>query len=88
MSSAQEKPGVIFQRYEKSDGLSSNRIGNIAQDADGFIWIATGNSLQRFDGHYFRTYTTANEPALLSNAVNACISTLKIAFGYITISKA
>jgi len=67
--SAQEKPGVVFQRYDKSDGLSSNRIGDIAQDADGFIWIATGNSLQRFDGHYFRTYTTANEPALLSNAV-------------------
>ncbi len=69
ITSAQEKPGVIFQRYDKSNGLSSNNIRNIAQDNDGFIWIATGNSLQRYDGHHFRTYTTENEPHLLSNDI-------------------
>jgi ligand-binding sensor domain-containing protein len=69
MASAQEKPGVIFQRYDKSDGLSSNSIKNITQDKEGFIWIASGNSLQRYDGHHFRTYTTENEPNLLSNDI-------------------
>jgi len=69
MASAQEKPGVIFQRYDKSDGLFNNNISNITQDNNGFIWIATGNSLQRYDGHYFRTYTTENEPNLLSNDI-------------------
>ncbi|NBC58812.1 MAG: hypothetical protein GVY05_11090, partial [Bacteroidetes bacterium] len=69
IASAQQKPGVIFQRYDKSDGLTSNKIRNITQDKEGFIWIATGNSLQRYDGHYFRTYTTENEPNLLSNDI-------------------
>ena len=66
---AQERSGVIFQRYDKSNGLSNNAIKNITLDNNGFIWIATGKSLQRYDGHYFRTYTTANEPKLLSNDI-------------------
>jgi len=70
ISKAQEKSGVIFQRFDKSDGLDNNNIGNMAQDQNGFIWIATGNSLQRFDGHYFRSFTTANEPSLFSNDIS------------------
>jgi len=70
VSSAQEKRGVIYQRYDKSDGLSNNNIGNITQDQNGFIWIASRNALQRFDGHYFRTFTTTNEPELLNNNIS------------------
>ena len=34
----------------------SNRVNCIAQDQAGFWWFGTGNGLQRFDGHTFRTY--------------------------------
>ncbi len=68
-STAQEKQGVIFQRYNIQDGVDGNNVRSITQDNRGFIWLATGNSLQRFDGHYFRTFTTANEPDLLTNNI-------------------
>ena len=38
-----------------ADGLPSNNINCIAQDADGFIWFGTANGLCRFDG-----YSTVN----------------------------
>lgn len=44
--------------YSTEDGLPSNAISDIAQDRQGFIWIATWNGLARFDGFNFQCYTT------------------------------
>lgn len=37
-------------------GLSNNHVVGIAQDKHGFIWIATDEGLNRFDGRRFRSY--------------------------------
>ena len=44
--------------YSTDNGLSSNAISKIRQDDYGFLWIATWNGLNRFDGYDFYTYET------------------------------
>lgn len=45
-----------FHHLTIADGLSNNRINDIYQDKDGFIWFATDEGLDRFDGKHFVTY--------------------------------
>ncbi len=45
-----------FERHDVKQGLSSSEIGNMIQDSDGYIWIATGNGLNRYDGFEFQNY--------------------------------
>src|SRR6266487_1313842 len=59
---------VIFKTYTVEDGLVSNPVRRIYQDSKGFIWIATGEGLSKYDGHKFTYYTTAN--GLSHNLVN------------------
>jgi len=50
-------PGSLeFDRYTTNEGLSNGYINSIYQDKDGFIWMATGNGLNRFDGINFKSY--------------------------------
>lgn len=39
-----------------TDGLPCNQIFDMAQDAHGFIWIATANGLCRYDGYQFYSF--------------------------------
>ncbi len=43
-------PDFSFIHYTTDNGLPSNRVRDIAQDSDGFIWFATDGGLVRFDG--------------------------------------
>ncbi|MBO6523517.1 MAG: response regulator [Balneolaceae bacterium] len=45
-----------FKRYDTSSGLSNNIIHDVFQDSEGFLWIATENGLNRFDGHTFKVF--------------------------------
>ena len=58
----------IFKTYNVEDGLVSNPVRRIFQDRKGFIWIATGEGLSKYDGDKFTNYTTAN--GLSHNMVN------------------
>ncbi|MEO6490783.1 MAG: two-component regulator propeller domain-containing protein [Ferruginibacter sp.] len=40
----------FFQSFTTGNGLSSNKINDIVQDDNGFLWIATSDGLNRFDG--------------------------------------
>src|SRR4051812_17671627 len=46
---AQVKPHLL-KKITVEEGLSSNTINDIVQDDDGFLWIATSNGLNRYDG--------------------------------------
>jgi signal transduction histidine kinase/ligand-binding sensor domain-containing protein len=48
-SAAQKNPHFI-EKLTIGEGLSSNRINDMVQDDMGFLWIATSDGLNRFDG--------------------------------------
>jgi ligand-binding sensor domain-containing protein/two-component sensor histidine kinase len=45
-----------FSYYGPRSGLSNNYVSGLKQDAAGFIWIATLNGLNRFDGKIFKGF--------------------------------
>lgn len=57
------------RHFTVRDGLVQSQISGIAQDADGYIWVATQGGLCRFDGQTFRRFT--REDGLPDNVVNA-----------------
>jgi hypothetical protein len=60
------QPPVSYLRTSFTDreGLSSNIINAIVQTGDGTLWVGTGNSLDRFDGHGFSHLQTRAARAL------------------------
>lgn len=47
---------LSFERLGLRDGLSQSTVMDLHQDRFGFIWLATENGLNRYDGHDVRTY--------------------------------
>jgi diguanylate cyclase (GGDEF)-like protein/PAS domain S-box-containing protein len=47
---------IQFKNLTTADGLSSDSITDIAEDGDGYIWIATFDGLNRYDGYTFKQY--------------------------------
>lgn len=45
-----------IRKINSLQGLSHNIINDIEQDDNGFIWIATQDGLNRFDGYQFKVY--------------------------------
>ena len=45
-----------FVNYGSADGLPSNTVYAITQDAEGFLWVGTRNGLCRFDGTRFTAW--------------------------------
>lgn len=69
---------VIAQQYnffDVNDGLSSSNITSIMQDKEGFLWIATEDGLNRFDGNSFKVYR--NIPDDSFSLINNHITTIK-----------
>ena len=55
------------------DGLSNNEVFDIIQDRQGYIWIATEDGLDRYDGYTFKIFRhdTNNPGSLSGNFVRA-----------------
>ncbi|GAB2841568.1 hypothetical protein GCM10027043_51330 [Ferruginibacter profundus] len=58
MVTAQPAPAI---RFEKVNGLSQNTVYSIMKDKQGFMWIATADGLNRFDGVEMKIYKPAPE---------------------------
>lgn len=47
---------IFFEHVTVSDGLSQNSVHGIVQDRQGYLWFATQDGLNRYDGYEFVTY--------------------------------
>ena len=45
-----------FKHYQVENGLSNNTVYFISQDSKGFMWFATKDGLNRFDGFHFKVF--------------------------------
>ncbi len=54
-----------------TEGLPSNKIRDVAQTRDGFLWIATAQGIARYDGRKFSIFTGATNPELRGGGIFA-----------------
>jgi ligand-binding sensor domain-containing protein/anti-sigma regulatory factor (Ser/Thr protein kinase) len=62
----------FFKNLKTEDGLSHNTVNKIMQDSRGFIWIATEDGLNRYDGRYFKVFrrTEDGKSGISGNIIN------------------
>jgi ligand-binding sensor domain-containing protein len=66
--SAQQLP---FHYYSVKDGLASNQVHSLLQDAHGYLWIGTSEGISRFDGVTFTNFTVRD--GLAFNYINSIL---------------
>ncbi|MBR6251468.1 MAG: response regulator [Bacteroidales bacterium] len=69
LSSAKAQEIIRFEYYGAEKGLSQSTVYSLLSDSRGFIWVGTGNGLDRFDGKNFRTFKDENTWATRSNSL-------------------
>jgi signal transduction histidine kinase/DNA-binding response OmpR family regulator/ligand-binding sensor domain-containing protein len=60
----QRAPGFRVDTWSSEDGLPSTAFTALVQAADGYLWMATGGNLVRFDGFEFRVFNAATHPVI------------------------
>ena len=68
---SEAKENQIFHSLTVNEGLSQHDITDVVQDCFGFIWIATYDGLNRFDGNRTEVFrhSTSNTESLSGNRV-------------------
>ncbi len=77
-----ELDSIKFNSLSQQHGLSLNSVNAIIQDSRGFLWIATENGLNRFDGYEFIVYEhSPNDKDSISH--NEVVTLLEDSQGFI-----
>jgi len=73
---------VSFDRITNKDGLSQSTVNHIIQDKKGFLWFATFDGINKYDGYSFKVYRhDENDSNSLSH--NGAVYLLEDNEGYI-----
>ncbi|MCF6366534.1 MAG: SpoIIE family protein phosphatase [Bacteroidales bacterium] len=51
-----QKPIIKFEKLSVENGMSQSSVLSIIQDSQGFMWFATLDGLNKFDGYNFKVY--------------------------------
>ncbi len=67
-----QNQSLKFEHIGTQEGLSQLDVSSIIQDSRGFMWIGTGNGLNRYDGYKFVNYThdPDHSNSLSNNVIN------------------
>jgi signal transduction histidine kinase/ligand-binding sensor domain-containing protein/CheY-like chemotaxis protein/HPt (histidine-containing phosphotransfer) domain-containing protein len=62
---------MYFEHLTMRDGLSQSTVNSMLQDSQGYLWLATNNGLDRYDGYSIHEYRRerGNEHALASDYI-------------------
>ncbi|HEX9955614.1 MAG TPA: two-component regulator propeller domain-containing protein, partial [Fibrella sp.] len=65
-----------WQELTISNGLSQGMVFDLKQDRQGFMWVATKDGLNRYDGHNFTVFThdPYNEFSISDNTCSALLT--------------
>jgi ligand-binding sensor domain-containing protein len=73
-STRPSKPGVYrynglegLQHFTTKEGLANDTVNSIYEDKAGNIWFGTNGGISRYDGKYFRNFTTKDN--LINNDI-------------------
>jgi signal transduction histidine kinase/ligand-binding sensor domain-containing protein/DNA-binding response OmpR family regulator len=72
-SIAQFSTQNVVKHYDLKDGLSQGVVNSIAEDSQSFIWLATDDGLNRFDGYNFKIFKQEKgaKNAIIGNFVSS-----------------
>ena len=73
LSNVYSQQRLDFNYITGKEGLTENVVNDIVQDKNGFIWLATNDGLNRYDGYnmvYFR-YDPSKQNSLSSNVLTS-----------------
>lgn len=73
-NSYSNEPNLNFMNLSSKEGLSSNIVNSIVKDRYGFMWFATDDGLNKFDGKNFTVYR--HNPADSTSIASSDILTL------------
>lgn len=63
-----QKQNLKFAHLDINDGISQNHVMCILQDSKGFMWVGTGDGLNKYDGYKFTVYKNdARDSTSISN---------------------
>lgn len=62
--------GLNFRNLDVKSGISDNYVQSVIRDRYGFMWFATLNGLNRYDGYQFKKYTTTQLGAYNNDIVS------------------
>lgn len=65
---------IRFEQITTEDGLSQSTVNAILQDSRGFLWFATEDGLNRYDGYEFKIYR--NDPFDMFSISNNQVSSI------------
>ena len=63
---AQQLDPKNFVHYTTENGMSHNSVTGLAQDATGYVWIATSSGLNRFNGREFVQFHSSKDSTSLA----------------------
>lgn len=64
---------IHFYQLTTADGLTDNYIKSMTTDLNGYLWIGTGEGLNKFNGQTVERYFAAEYPALRSDNIREVI---------------
>ena len=63
-----QSAAIKFTRLTNQDGLSQSTVNGIVKDKYGFMWFATEDGLNRYDGYKFKIYrNNPNDPTSIKS---------------------
>lgn len=66
----------VFEHFSTDDGLSHGSVSAMMKDSRGFMWFATWDGINRYDGYEFVTYKPGNPSNSASNRVESIVEDL------------
>lgn len=73
LASLHAQAPIKFDRYSLEEGLSQSQVFDVTQDADGYLWFATADGLNRFDGHRFEIFRSTDPHPIVRDDFVMCM---------------